>query len=641
MNVKKSPDSQSKAEKKGIERHFNINRYKKWMLPVTLILVFQMLVMLGLFQKAENGLYDYWFKIRGAIDPGEQVVVLAIDDASIQRIGPWAWPRGIHGHLLDLLKDARVVCFDLTFAAGQDPENDTALGEAIEKHGRVVLSGKFVFHRDEDGDNIQSIEIPIEELLAANPALGYVNMATDSDDVVRRPSLVDINMMDIPIPSLALATVMAAEDLTLDDLKLSSGRLEAGKHRIPINKENRALATFYGPMHTFKTISYADVIEGVVKPEYFKDKIVIIGPETAEDHDTYNTPCTGSNMVSRGELPTPGVEIHASIVQSILDDSWYREVSPWLNFLFLLGLILLTFLAVSGRGSWIGLFTTLAAAAVALGAAYLAWQSHWWLYAVAPVTAIFFTYAGTTAYDFIQSEMERRKTRAVFSRYVSPDVVEELMKDPDSVELGGAKKVVTIMFADIRGFTAFSENKDPVEVITRLNEYLTVMTRTIQKHGGTLDKYLGDGLMAFFGAPIYYEDHVERAVRTAVEIQEAIKQLNTEWAARDGSPPLLVAIGINTGPAVVGNVGSPERMDYTLIGEDVNLASRTEALTKLFETLVLVSERSYNALPPGEIKDSLSYVGEELVKGFTHPIKVYSLSGLDLHFEKSKDKGFK
>jgi adenylate cyclase len=159
----------------------------------------------------------------------------------------------------------------LTFAAGQDPENDTALGEAIEKHGRVVLSGKFVFHRDEDGDNIQSIEIPIEELLAANPALGYVNMATDSDDVVRRPSLVDINMMDIPIPSLALATVMAAEDLTLDDLKLSSGRLEAGKHRIPINKENRALATFYGPMHTFKTISYADVIEGVVKPEYFKD----------------------------------------------------------------------------------------------------------------------------------------------------------------------------------------------------------------------------------------------------------------------------------------------------------------------------------------------------------------------------------
>lgn len=641
MRGRKSVDSQSEIPKDSIAKQLTKPEFKKWLLPLVLILVFQTLVMLGLFQKAENGLYDYWFKLRGAVNPGEQVVILAVDDSSIQRLGPWAWPRSLHAQLLDLLQDAKVVCFDLTFAAEQDPNNDTALGEAISRHERVVLSGKFVFHRDENGDNLQSIEIPIQDLLVGNPSLGYVNMATDSDSVVRRPSLVDVNMLDIPIPSLALAIVMAAEGLSPDDLKLSSGWLEAGKHRIPVNAENRALATFYGPMHTFKTISYADVIEGVVKPEYFKNKIVIIGPETAEDHDTYATPSTGSNMVSKGMLPTPGVEIHASIVKSILDDSWYREISPWLNFLFLLGLILLTFAAVSGRGSWIGLFTALIAIAAALGAAYLAWQSHWWLHAVAPVTAIFFTYAGTTAYDFLQSEIERRKTRAVFSRYVSPDVVEELMKDPDSVELGGAKKIVTIMFADIRGFTAYSENKDPVDVITRLNEYLTVMTRTIQKHGGTLDKYLGDGLMAFFGAPIYYEDHVERAVRVAVEIQEAIKELNIEWAEKDGSPPLLVAIGINTGPAVVGNVGSPERMDYTLIGEDVNLASRTEALTKLFETLVLVSERSYDVLPPGEIKDSLYYMGEELVKGFTNPIKVYSLSGLDLHFEKSKDKGFK
>jgi len=641
LKIRTSFDSRSEAAKGGIAKWLTGPEFKKWLLPLALVLVFQTLVMLGWFQKAENGLYDYWFKLRGAIDPGEQVVILAVDDPSIQRLGPWAWPRSLHAQLLDLLQDARVVCFDLTFAAGQDPDNDIALGEAISRHERVVLSGKFVFHRDENGDNLQSIEIPTQELLVGNPSLGYVNMATDSDNVVRRPSLVDTNMLDMPIPSLALAVVMAAEELSPDDLKLSSGWLEAGKHRIPLNEENRALATFYGPMHTFKTISYADVIEGVIEPEYFKDKIVIIGPETAEDHDTYATPCTASNMVAPGLLPSPGVEIHASMVKSILDDSWYREINPGLNFLFLLGLILLTFAAVSGRGSWIGLTAALIAIAAALGAAYLAWQSHWWLQAVAPVSAIFCTYAGTTAYDFIQSEMERRKTRAVFSRYVSPDVVEELMKDPDRAELGGAKKVVTIMFADIRGFTAYSENKDPVDVITRLNQYLTVMTRTIQKHGGTLDKYLGDGLMAFFGAPIYYEDHGERAIKAAVEIQDTIKELNAEWTEKDGSPPLLVAIGINTGPAVVGNVGSPERMDYTLIGEDVNLASRTEALTKLFETLVLISERSYAVLPEGKIKDSLYYVGEELVKGFTHPIKVYSLSGLDLHFEKSKDKGFK
>jgi adenylate cyclase len=278
--------------------------------------------------------------------------------------------------------------------------------------------------------------------------------------------------------------------------------------------------------------------------------------------------------------------------------------------------------------------------AVASGSSYLAWTQHVWLNLAAPIVIIVLTYVVETATDFVQAEMGRRKTRAMFSRYVSPDVVNELMENPDEAELGGKKQVITIMFCDIRGFTAYSENKDPQDVISRLNEYLTAMTEVIFRHGGTLDKYLGDGLMAFFGAPVYYEDHVERAIETAREIQAEVEKLNKMWAEK-GAVPLKVACGINTGPAVVGNVGSPKRMDYTLIGEDVNLASRVEALTKLFETLILVSERSFNDLPDGPVKESLYYVGEELVKGFTHPIKVYSLTGVDLHFEKSKDKGFK
>ena len=614
--------------------------YKKWLLPLALVLVVQVLVMLGAFQRLENSLYDYWFMARGKLDPGNQVVVLAIDDSSIERIGPWAWPRTVHAELLDLLKDARAVCFDLTFAAEQHPGYDRVLGEAIEKHERVILSCKFGFEKDENGDVLQNLEMPIDQLMSGNPALGFVNMATDGDNVVRRPSIVEVNSNSSPVPCLALAVAMTAENIPYSKLKLTPGWLLAGKHRIPIDKENRALATFYGPMHTFKTISYADVTEGKVKPDYFKNKIVMIGPETAEDHDTYSTPCTASNMVVNGLLPTPGVEIHASILQNILDDSWYRDISPWLNFLFLLILILFTFYATSGRGVWMGFLVTLGTLAIATGSSYWAWQAHWWLHAAAPMVAVFVTYVGTTATDFIQVEMERRKTKAMFSRYVSADVVDELMKDPDGVELGGAKKVVTIMFADIRGFTAFSENKDPVDVIARLNEYLTMMTESIMKHGGTLDKYLGDGLMAFFGAPVYYPDHIERAIQVAIEIQHQVVELNKKWVAQ-GSVPLLVAIGVNTGPAVVGNVGSPERMDYTLIGEDVNLASRVEALTKLFQTLILVSERSYDILPDGEIKGRLKYAGEELVKGFTNPIKVYGIADMDLHFEKSKDKGFK
>ncbi|WP_278279218.1 CHASE2 domain-containing protein [Syntrophomonas palmitatica] len=474
--------------------------WRKWLLPLILVVVVQGLSMLGVFSRLENSLYDYWFKQRGKVNPGENVVILAVDDSSVERIGPLAWPRSIHAHLLELLKDAKVVCFDLTFASEQSPETDKALGDAIAKHGRVILSCKFTFEKDKNGEQVQSLEMPIGSLIDSRPSLGFVNMATDDDNVVRRPTLVDVNYAGSPLPSLATAIVMTAEDIPYDKLILKPGWLEVGKHKIPIDNENRALATFYGPMHTIKTISYADVIEGKVKPEYFKDKIILIGPETAEDHDNYGTPCTASNMVNDGLLPTPGVEIHASIVKSMITDSWYREVSPWLNFLLLFGLVLITFISVSGRGAWVGLFGTLIAAAAALGGAYLAWHAHWWLYGITPLIAVFLTYAGTTAYDFIQAEMEKRKTRAMFSRYVSPDVVDQLMQDPDSIELGGKKQVVTIMFADIRGFTAYSENKDPVDVINRLNDYLTFMTRTIQKHGGTLDKYLGDGLMAFFGA---------------------------------------------------------------------------------------------------------------------------------------------
>jgi adenylate cyclase len=610
-------------------------------IPVILFLIIQLLVIIGLFTRVEMKLYDSWFRLSGTHNPGEEVVVIAIDDHSIEQIGPLAWPRSVHAHLLDKLSQAQVVTFDLTFGSLKEAEGDKAFAQAIERHGRVILPFKFDFETDENDEKLQYIRFPHETFMEHTAGIGFVNTPTDIDQVVRHATLVDVNTYDFPIPSLDLATYMAAKNLSVDDLNMVPGYLDINDYRIPIDHENKALPAFWGPRETFKNISYADVLNGKVKPEYFKNKIVIIGSVTQDEHDDYATPYTTSNMIKHGSPETPGVEIHAAITQSLLSNVWYRAVNPIGNCLFLLFGGLLTTVLVGRRGPWKGLLGTLLIMVINIGLVYGLWHMHWWLNLAAPLVLILLTYVVVTATDFIQSEIERRKTRAVFSRYVSPDVVEELMKDPDSIELGGAKKVVTIMFADIRGFTAYSENKDPVDVITRLNEYLTVMTRTIQKHGGTLDKYLGDGLMAFFGAPIYYEDHVERAVRTAVEMQEAIKQLNTVWATRDGSPPLLVAIGINTGPAVVGNVGSPERMDYTLIGEDVNLASRTEALTKLFETLVLVSERSYDALPEGEVKDSLYYVGEELVKGFTHPIKVYSLTGLDLHFEKSKDKGFK
>lgn len=614
--------------------------WSEWRLPLFIVLLLQLIVLLGIMERPEMSLYDAWFRLQGATDPGQQVVVVAMDESSIERIGPPAWPRTIHAQLLDKLASAKIVAFDLTFGAAKDPQQDQAFADAIAAHGNVILISKFYFEKDENGDIIQIPELPLEEFAAHAAGMGFANMPTDPDQVVRHTTLIDTNSFDIPYPSFATAIILASQDLSYEDLTVDDGYLQAGDYKAPLDARHQAMPTFWGARGTFKTISYADILEGKITPDYFQDKIVLVGSTTQDEHDYFSTPYTTSNMVKSGALETPGVEVHAAVVQSYLSHSWYQRVGKVLNFLFLLLLTLLTVKLIAGRGPWAGLLGVLGISLLTLLTVYLLWKNHWWLNLAAPLLLIFLLYVIVTASDFVRAEMQRRKTKALFSRYVSADIVEQLMADPAQMALGGKKQLVTIMFSDIRGFTAFSENKDPVDVIQRLNEYLTAMTESILKHGGTLDKYLGDGLMAFFGAPIFYSDHVERAVAVAREIQQKVSELNRKWEA-EGEVPLLVAVGINTGPAVVGNVGSPERMDYTLIGEDVNLASRVEALTKLFSTLVLVSERSYNLLPEGPVKGSLAYVGEELVKGFTHPIKVYSFADMDLHFEKSRDQGFK
>jgi adenylate cyclase len=409
-------------------------------------------------------------------------------------------------------------------------------------------------------------------------------------------------------------------------LSLEEGRLRAGEQVVPVDNINRAMIGFWGPQGTFKTYSYADVLRGKYPESEFKDKIVLIGVTNPASHDEKPTPYTTSNLILSGSLETPGVEIHASAVQSFLDGRWYRTVPSLANAAFLLLCGLLTALAVGGRGPWRGLAGALLVVVLAGGLAFGLWRyCQLWLNFAAPLAIIALTYVLVTAADFLTAEMARRKTRAAFSRYVSPAVVEELMSNPDSIALGGQRRDLTIMFVDIRGFTAYSENKAPEQVVSRLNEYLTAMTGVIFRYGGTLDKYLGDGLMAIFGAPVFFPDHVQRSIQAAIEIQEVIDKLNRAWVERN-EPPLKIGVGINTGSVLVGNVGSPDRMDYTVIGEDVNLASRVEGLTKTFGTLVIISERSVRTLEgAGDLPWELKYLGTAEVKGFTLPVGVYTV----------------
>ncbi|MTI81852.1 MAG: adenylate/guanylate cyclase domain-containing protein [Firmicutes bacterium] len=599
---------------------------KKLLIPIFLFIIVQLAAWFGLFSRLELSLYDAWFRINGVENPGDEIVIVALDEKSIREVGNPPWPRSTHAQLLENTRNAKVVGFDMLFNAPSTAEEDKAFAMAIQEHGHVVHASQFTFENNDQGETEQVLEMPSNEFWPGSIGLGFVNTPTDSDQVVRRVTLADVNTFEVPFPSFSLALAMAAQGLPPNEINITPGQLQIGEKIIPIDNINRAMPHFWGPKNTFTTISYIDILKGKYKPAYFKDKIILVGLVSAADQDTFPTPHTASNMILNGSLPTPGVEIHASTVKSFLTDTWYRKAPAPVNITFLFLVSMVTALVVTNRGPWIGLIGTFTITLACTGLVYGLWHMGWWLNLAAPLVLVFLNYAAITAADFVQSEMARRRTKAMFSRYVPGDVVEEIMKSSEDVKLGGTRQDVTIMFCDIRGFTAYSENKPPEEVVSRLNEYLTAVTHVIFKYNGTLDKYLGDGLMAFFGAPVHYPDHIEKAINAAVDIQKAINKLNDKWA-KDGAQPLKVGVGLNSGSVLVGNVGSPERMDYTVIGEDVNLASRVESLTKHFGELIMISERSVDKLDDSDVlKQSLIHLGSAEVKGFSKAVEVYTIN---------------
>lgn len=582
--------------------------------------------LLGTFEGPELGVYDAWFKLRGAEDPGAEVVIVAIDDRSVERLGPPAWPRAVHAALLERLAGARVVGFDLVFDLPSDADNDSAFTEAVSLHQGVVLASMFLFEQDPDGTWHQQLVTPLPEFAAGAAGVGYVNMPADRGNTVRRVTVVDTNVFSLPYPSFGLAVTLTALGLDPETLRLEPGTLKmAGTAALPVNADYQTLINFWGPGRTFPTYSYADVLDGTVDPAVFAGRVVLIGDTTPLSRDYYENPFSRGNLVLSGGLPAPGVEIHAAAVQTYLTGRHFHR-APWaidLTFLVLAGLAT----AVAARRSpWTGLPLAAVVAATVSTVAFVLWlKYHYWLSLAAPLVMVAAVYVGVTVENLVRTELERRRTRAMFGRYVSPVVVEQLMRESD-VQLGGVKQEVTVLFSDIRGFTAFSEGKPPELVVTRLNEYFTAMTGCVFRHGGTLDKYLGDGLMAVFGAPLPVPDHARRAVAAAVDMQEQLAELNCRWAAR-GEPAQGIGVGINSGRVVVGNIGSPERMDYTVIGEAVNLAARLEALNKDYGTQVILSEHTFRLLAPGDVPAGweLRELGGAEVRGLAEPVRVYDL----------------
>ncbi|MEX2356608.1 MAG: adenylate/guanylate cyclase domain-containing protein [Thermaerobacterales bacterium] len=591
----------------------------------------------GLWGSAERGIYDAFFRIRGPQNPGNDVVIVAVDERSIQALGPFPWDRDVHARLLDQLAPARVVAFDLVFDFPRQPESDRAFAEAMTAHGGVVLASFFTFEQDADGWR-QDIRRPAAEFAHAAAGTGYINIPADRGNTVRTVVPADTNLFGRPYPSFALAAALTAHSLTPDDLHLGQSLLTAGPIAIPLNRNQETLPHFWGPQGAFATYSYLDVLTGRIAAELWQQRIVLVGIVTpTQPGDYFETPYTADNLILTGSLPSPGVEIHASAVQSYLDNHYFRRAPAWVNLLAALGL----WAAGWGSGRRLGMVTGLiplvALTVGAAGMAYAAWfYLHLWLDLIFPVTMTVAGYLGAAGVRLVETEREKRNLHDLFHRYVSPQVIEEMTRRNEPVTLGGQYREVTLLFVDVRNFSRFSEGRDPQEVVNRLNEIFEIMTRAIFRHQGTLDKYLGDGLMAVFGAPVAYAGHGVRALAAVREIMHHLSDLERRAESSD-EIPLVVHFGLHSGTAIVGNMGSTERMEYTAIGETVNLAARLQSLNRALGTTVLMTretvqnvrrhEASYfSPEAGGQSATDFQSLGEHSIQGLSKPVPLFTLA---------------
>ena len=400
-----------------------------------------------------------------------------------------------------------------------------------------------------------------------------------------------------------------------------------GDKAIPVNKYSEMLINYVGHSGIFPQISFHEVWKRSDEDnssyftEKFKDKIVLIGTTNIMHQDFMPTPFFASSHYNELKS-TYGIEIWANMINTVLSEDYIVRLHSWqiATIILFIGLIISGFALQFSISSCI-----IATLAICFGYIYICMYSfvHYnlWIDIIAPLLTIPLTFSVTYTYRYTTERKQRSRIKNLFQFYLHPSVVEELIKNPEYVKLGGVKKELTVFFSDIAGFTSIAETMAPEELVELINMYLTEMSSVIFKHGGTIDKYQGDAIMAFFGAPLDQDDHAVRACYSAIEMQKHLKDIKEKFRAR-GWPEIRCRIGINTGCVVVGNMGGANRFDYTVIGDDVNLAARLEGANKIYSTHIMIGEQTYEFVKYAVITRELDTVR---VKGKSKPVKVYEL----------------
>lgn len=633
----------------------------------------------GVLAPLEGWAVDVMQRLRGPRPADPRIVVCAIDGGSIDRYGRWPWPRTRIASLVDRLSaaGARTIAFDVVFSEpsrygpGFDLRSeDLALAEAMERSRGTVLSFFFetsVVRSDPSGrpadlrfradpDNLlpatfdvvfgAAESFPLPEYPKAEPNLNLFARAAASQGfttnrreagVSRRQGLA-ARFGGAVYPALPLRAVAHFQGVELA-LERHRGlpRVLLGERPVEVDGTGRLWLSYPGPADSFDVIPVHEVLDGERSPEQlselFADKLVFVGATETGIGDFTATPF-GTEI--------PGVLVQAAVADNLLSGEFLKEagVPRTVSFaaLLLLGL-LVAFLVAAVERHLVG---SLVAIALVAGWPVLCFGAFllrgWHLELVAPAGAGLLALVASLRYQVGTVDARARFIRRTFERYVSQAVVEEMLRHPERVRLGGERRELTVLFSDIRGFTSISERLAPEEVAALINGFFTPMTRVVLEQGGTLDKYMGDALMAFFGAPVTQEDHAVRACRAALAMRAELERLNLVWR-KDGRLPegvdVGLGIGLNSGPMSVGNMGSEQVFDYTVLGDDVNLGSRVEGLNKLFGTEILVTgatvEAALAAGPegPSGAGPASGFLFRELdrvrVKGKTEPVTLFEL----------------
>lgn len=550
-----------------------------------------LLFWMGIFRTWQPRIADVFFR---PTTPSSQIVIITIDDTSLQAIGRWPWPRTVYAELLKKLgQNPAVVAFDISFFEKSPASEDAVLAEALKQSSvPIVLVSEFTNQND-----------LLRPLFATMGKVrtGFTNVRVDADGVVRstatHASIADGQVM----PSFSWQVAEAA-----------------GRPPSTPQAFEPARIVFAGPPDTFPHYSFTDVLSGQVAPDVFKDKIILVGATAADLHDYHPVAVSGSQEMA-------GVEIQANSLHTLLSGKRLELEPVWLT--------MSTILMISVISLSVCMMLSIEWSLIALLASvigYVLYVMFWFDAGVIrellfPLIVLVSNWVMSVIFKYTYAQQQRRFIKKAFAYYLSPAVLTEVLKHPSKLQLGGTKKLTTILFSDIAGFTSFSERLEPEELTEFLNEYLTAMTDVVFEYRGVLDKYIGDAVMAFWGAPVKDDEQALHACQTALAMQEKIKLKRDDWAKRFKVDNFQVRVGINTGEVVVGNFGSNKRFDYTVLGDHVNLASRLESINKQYGTLLMISQSTYDL-----VKDEVSarLLDIVAVKGKKQGIKVYELRGM-------------